>query len=306
MTPRSSGSHRPGSGTILFGGSGFLGSHILKADPKIISVGRTDPGTGNRHVFVEALGNLEPLEAIEFDNVIFNVGHSDHYSLEKETLERGALTAFDYHVAPVIQVLEQLKSRGLRKFVHFSTVLLYDWKKISMPVSESDPIDPRSTRYVLSKHMAEEACRFYSRWIPIVNIRLANMYGPSPRQRYDIVHQLVVQLLTKHSGKVWTTRPSRDFIYVEDAARAVLQLMRTESSGDVNLGTGTATSVAEIVAILRAVSGFSIDDEDRQVNGPSEFRCDTTRLNSLIDWKPEYSIDQGLRRTYELMSNWHH
>lgn len=267
-------------------------------------MGRTAPAAANRHIHIESLENLDALRKVEFDNVIFVVGHSDHYNLEKDTLTAGEPTAFDYHVTPLIQAMEQLKHYPIRKWIHFSTVLLYDWARLELPVDEHAPIDPYRTRYLLSKHMAEDACRFYSDRVPTLNIRLANMYGPSRQKRYDLIHLVIMQLLKQKAARVWTTKPRRDFIYVEDAARAVIELLDTDHTGTVNLGTGTATPVSEVIDLLRDLSGYPIHDEDREVDGPKEFRCDMTTINSIIDWKPLHSTEQGVRRTYEMMSKW--
>jgi len=304
VTSGGSGSRQPGSRTILFGGSGFLGPYILENYPEIISVGRTRPPTDNRHIHIDSLANLDALRDVDFDSVIYIIGNTDHYNLEKDTLDRGEQTAFDYHVVPFVQAMEQLKQYPIRKLIHFSTILLYDRERLTMPVDEHAPIDQYRTRYVMSKHIAEELCRFYSAWVPTINVRLSNIYGPTKLERYDLIHVLIRQLLANGEGTVWTTKPRRDFIYVEDAAHAIVKLLDTDYTGTLNLGTGTTTSVAEIVDLLRELSGCPIHDQGREVNGPMEFRCDMTTLNSLIDWKPKYSTEQGVRRTYELMEQW--
>src|SRR5688500_20053507 len=98
-----------GAGTILFGGSGFLGPYILENTPDVNSFGRTQPTTRNRHIHVDSLANLDVLHEVEFDKVIYIIGNTDHYRLERETLPPGEPTAFDYHVFPAVQVMAQLK-----------------------------------------------------------------------------------------------------------------------------------------------------------------------------------------------------
>ncbi|CAN5553565.1 N/A [soil metagenome] len=293
-----------GQGTILFGGSGFLGHHILENYPEIISVGRTSPQTRNRHIQVDTLANLDPLRDLSFDKVIFIIGNSDRINMEKEHISRGEQTPFDYHLTPLVQTLEQLKSRPIRKFIHFSTIVLYDEEKMTLPVSENAPINPYKNRYVLSKHLAEEACKFYGRWLPIITVRLSNMFGPTHLHRFDLIHLLIRQLLDQGKGKVASTKPERDFIYIEDAAHAVVKLLETDYTGTLNLGTGTQTSVREIVDTLEEISGCPITDLNQPVSGPMRFQCDMTTINKLIDWKPRYSTEQGVRRTFELMKLW--
>jgi len=293
-----------GEGTILFGGSGFLGPYILENYPAVISVGRTAPPTRNRHIHVDHLADLDVLRDLEFQYVIYIIGNTDHHNLEKEHVPRGEPTAFDYHVIPLLQTMEQLRNYSIKKFMHFSTILIYDKKKIALPVSEDAPIDPYKNRYVLSKYLAEEACQFYSRWVPIINVRLANLYGPTPLRRFDLIHVLIRQLLCEGRGTIWSTKPERDFIYVEDAAHAVMELLRADYTGTLNLGTGTMTSVRRIVDVLQEISGRSITDLQRPVAGPMRFQCDMRTLQRLIDWEPMYSVEEGVRRTYERMKSW--
>ncbi len=293
-----------GAGTILFGGSGFLGPYILQNYPDIISVGRTAPVTSNRHIHIDSLANLDALRDVAFDKVIYIIGNTDHHNLEKEYLAPGEPTAFDYHVIPLLQTMEQLKHRPLKKFIHFSTILIYDEKRITLPVSEHAPIDPYKNRYVLSKYMGEEACKFYAKWIPIINVRLSNIYGPTPLGRYDLIHLLIHQLFNEGKGQVWSTKPERDFIYIEDAAHAIVQLLDTDYTGTLNLGTGTLTSVRRIVDTLQELSGCSITDLYQPVTGPMKFQCDMSSIEKLIAWKPQFTTVEGVTRTYELMKSW--
>lgn len=288
-----------GAGTVLFGGSGFLGPYILAANPGMISVGRTPPRTDNRHVQIESLADLGPLADVDFDRVIYIIGNTDHHHLEQETLDPDEPNAFDYHLTPLLQVMEQLKHRPIEKLVHCSTILIYDAERIRLPVDEHAPIDPYKNRYVLSKYLAEESCRFYSRWIPIVNVRFSNLYGPTPLERYDLIHVLCRRLLTEGRAEIWNDRPERDFIYVEDAADAIAKLVASDYTGTVNLGSGAMTSIRRVIDILQEVSGCPIEVRGEPVEGPMRFCCDTTTLSQAIDWRPTVSIEEGIRRTFE-------
>lgn len=304
MTATSSAPREPGEGAILFGGSGFLGHTILESYPAIISVGRTKPNVSNRHVQIDTLQDLTALRDVEFTDVIYIIGNTEHAKLEKPVLDTTEPNAFDYHVTPLLRVLEHLRHRPVRKLIHFSSILLYDNERLVLPVAEDAPIDPYKSRYLFSKFIAEETCTFYAPWIPIVNVRLSNIYGPSRLRRTDLVHMLIRQLLEQGSGSVWTTKPERDFIYIQDAADAVVKLLEADFTGTVNLGSGTSSSIGEVVRLLRDISGCSIIDQGRDVTGPMRFQCDISRLRSIIDWEPRWGLEDGLRRTYEQMGQW--
>jgi nucleoside-diphosphate-sugar epimerase len=291
-------------GTILFGGSGFLGPYILGRCPEMISVGRSSPPTANRHVHVDSLDDLSVLDELDFDKVVFIIGNTDHHAMEREHIPPGEPTAFDYHVTPLLQAMEQLKRYPIAKLVHFSTILMYDEKRITLPVSEDAPIDPYKNRYTLSKYLAEEACKFYAQWIPIINVRFSNLYGPTPLRRFDLIHVLVNQLLDEGRGQVWSTKPERDFIHAADAADAIVDLLDADYTGTVNLGTGTMTPVGEVVELLRELSGCPIEVLDVPVEGFMQFRCDMTTLERIVPWRPRISIEDGVRDTFETMRSY--
>lgn len=123
-------------------------------------------------------------------------------------------------------------------------------------------------------------------------------------RRYDLIHELICQLLEQAKGQVWSTKPERDFIYVEDVAHATVKPLETDYTGILNLGTGMVTPVRKIVGILEEISSCPITDLDQSVQGPMKFQCDMSTIKKLIDWTPRYSIEEGVRRTYELPKTW--
>jgi nucleoside-diphosphate-sugar epimerase len=290
-----------GEGVVLFGGSGFLGTAVLEQAPAMLSVGRTAPSTPNRHVHIDSTADLGALADEKFDSVVFIIGSSAHRALADEYQSPGEPTAFDYHVTPLLQTLEQLKGRKLRRFMHFSTVLLYDPERATLPFAEDAPTDPYRNRHVFAKHLAEESLRFYARWIPSINVRLANMYGPTTGPGYDLVYQLCRQLVDEGRARMWSTGGERDFIHVEDAARAVIALLDTDFTGTVNLGTGTLTPVAFVRDVLQEVSGAEIEVLDKPATGPPASQCDITLLRRLTGWEPRWDVAGGVRSTYERM-----
>ena len=112
--------------TILFWGSGFFGPVILKKNPEIISVGRSKPPKDivNNHINFESLDNLKFLDNIDFNKVIFLIGSSNHHEINN-TITMG----LDFNVYPLKKILTYLSKRKIKKFICFTTVLLYDEKK---------------------------------------------------------------------------------------------------------------------------------------------------------------------------------
>ena len=151
----------------------------------------------------------------------------------------------------------------------------------------------------MSKYLGEELCKFYRNWMPIINVRFCNLYGPTPLERFDLIHTLTRKLVGAGRAEIWSTKPARDFIYVEDAAHAIVKLLYANHNDTLLLGSGTMTSVARVVEVLREISGLPIIVLDKPVSGPQRFCADISVLQRLIDWQPRISIEEGIRRCYE-------
>lgn len=281
-----------GEGTVLFGGSGFVGTAILRLYPEMISAGRRASAAPNRHVFVPDLADLSTLRDVAFDRVICCVGTSRHVELMGRPLPE----ALEAHVLPSVRLLEQLKERPLRSFVRLSTVLLYD--EPAGPVDESSVIAPYRNRYLLSQYLGEQAACFYETYFPVTTVRLCNLFGPWPGERTDLVHEVIAQMRKDGRAKIRTREPERDFLYVEDAARALAAVALAASSGVFNLGTGEAVSAGKIVDMLSNLSGCPVFSDDAPVTGIRQISVNAAKLRAATGWAPLYSLEQGLAKTY--------
>jgi len=172
---------------------------------------------------------------------------------------------------------------------------------MKLPVDETQSINPYVNDYVFSKYLSEELVKFYSDKIPSIIVRFSNIYGPTRLIRPDLVPTLIQKALSLNEVTVWNTKPVRDFLYIADAADAIIKLLDTSYTGVVNLGTGKSVSVARIVDIIEELSGKKIKNLDKPVSGPMNFICDISLVKKLTGWKPRYSIEEGLRETYGTM-----
>ena len=288
--------------TILLGGSGFLGPVILSKDPKIISVGRTpiDKSLKNKHISLDSLDNLKILDDLDFENVIFLIGSSNHHEINNKIT-----MGIDYNVYPLQKILKYLSKRKLNKFICFTSMLLYDQKKLVNPVNEKQKIDPYTNDYIFSKFLSEEIVKFYENKVPSIVVRLSNIYGYTKLIRPDLVPTIMQDVLTKGKVTIWNDKPKRDFIFTEDAADAILKLMDTDYTGVINLGTGVMNSIKIITSEIEKLSGKKIISLNKPVSGPMELAVDTTLTRKLIDWTPKFSLEHGLKKTYEIMKNYY-
>jgi len=290
------------SNTILFGGSGFLGPIILKEFPEIISVGRTNPPKElkNKHIHVPDMDSLLLLDELEFDKVIFLIGNSNHHEINTKNL-----MGLEYNVIPLKKALHYFQNRKIKKFIAFTTMLLYDVNKMKLPVDESQEINPYIHDYVFSKYIAEEVTKLYADKIPIINVRISNIYGPTRLVRPDLVPTLIKKALTTDNPTIWTDKPQRDFIFAPDAAHAAVKLLETDYTGVVNIGSGEMNSVGKIAEIIGKLSGKEIKSLNKPVSGPMQYVQDITLVKKLTGWKPKHTLEEGLKISYQEMKKYH-
>ncbi len=290
------------SKTILFGGSGFFGPIILQKNSNIISVGRSPPPKecNNKHIQMDNLEQIEILDNLDFENVIFLIGSSNHHEINLK-INMG----IDLNVYPLNKALAYFAKRKIKKFICFTTILLYDQNYFKLPVDESQKINPFVNKYIFSKYLSEEVANFYSKEVPSIVVRLSNIYGYTKLRRPDLVPTIMQDIFEKEKVKIWSDKPIRDFIFTEDAADAVLKLIDSDYTGIINLGSGIKSSLKEITNIIENLSGKKIISENKEVSGPMEFVTDISKLKKIINWEPKFTIKTGLEKTYKIMQLYH-
>ena len=287
--------------TLLFGGSGFFGPVILSKNSKIVSVGRTLPPREctNEHIQLNNLDEINKLDDVDFDKVIFLIGSSNHHEINLSDN-----MGIDLNVYPLNKALSYFSDRKIKKFMCFTTILLYDQKKLKLPVNEKQEIDPYINKYVFSKYLSEQIVQYFSNSVPSIIVRLSNIYGYTRLRRPDLVPTIMQDVFTKEHVKIWNDEPKRDFIFTEDAADAVLKLVDSNFQGTVNLGSGEMSSIKDMCKIISDLSKKKIISENKKVSGPMEFVTDISKIKKIIDWEPKYDILSGLKKTYKVMKEY--
>lgn len=289
--------------TLLFGGSGFFGPVILSKNSEIISVGRTLPPIEckNKHIQLNNLDEMSILDNIDFDKVIFLIGNSNHHKINLSDN-----MGIDTNVYPINKALSYFSERKIKKFMCFTTILLYNQKKLKLPVDELQEIDPYINKYVFSKHLTEQITKYFKNSIPSIIVRLSNIYGYTRLRRPDLIPTIMQDIFMKEKVSIWNDEPKRDFIFTEDAAEAVLRLIDSDYEGIINLGSGQMSSIRDMCSIISNLSGKKIISENKKVSGPMKFVTDISKIKKITGWEPKYNIQDGLKKTYDIMKNYYH
>ena len=211
-------------------------------------------------------------------------------------------------------VFEQGRLAEVGKLVAACSVCAYP-KFVEVPFSEdalwSGYPEESNAPYGLAKRMLivmSDAYRRdygFSSVVPVI----ANLYGPY--DNFDLENSHVIAAMVRkfveaaERGEphvvLWGTgKPTREFLYVDDAARALLLMAeRYDSSEPVNIGTGQETSIRELAETIAAATGFEgeIVWDSSRPDGQPRRALDVSRAERGFGFRAEVPLDEGIRRT---------
>ena len=213
----------------------------------------------------------------------------------------------DTNVLGTLNVLEAARQLATPRVVHTSTSEVYGTAR-SVPITEDHPLQGQSP-YSASKIGADKIAESYhlSFGVPVTTLRPFNTYGPRQSSRAvipTILTQLAAGQLQIHLGDV---RPTRDFTFVEDTARAFMAVADAPAEAVVgrtlNAGTGVEISIGDLVQTIARAAGREVEviEEAARLrpSGSEVMRlvCDSSRLAQATGWKPSVSLTEGLAMT---------
>jgi UDP-glucose 4-epimerase len=319
-----------GQTVLVTGGAGYVGSHtcLRLAEAGFTPVVYDDLSNG--HSEFARWGPLERgdiRDGARLDEVFarYRPAAVMHFAALIEVGEsvKHPGRFYDNNVGGAISLIEAARRGGVNAFVFSSTCATYG-DPVQVPMDESHPQHPLNP-YGRSKLMIEQALADYDRYAGFrsVALRYFNAAGADPEGRIGERHEpethaipLAIQaamgLRAGFSlfGTDYDTRDGtavRDYVHVLDLADAhVLALKRLLAGGtsDVfNLGTGTGTTVKELIAAIRRVSGrpFEVAEVGRREGDAPVLVADNRKARDVLGWTPRYGLDEIVRTAWA----WH-
>ncbi len=209
----------------------------------------------------------------------------------------------DINLLGLLRVLEASVKVGVRRFLFASSGGACYGEQETFPAPENHPSRPVSP-YGTSKAAGELYLGYYraEKALSFAALRYANVYGPrqDPHGEAGVVAIFAQRLLKGQSCTIFGDgQNTRDFVYVGDVARANLLALTSDTSGPINIGTGRETSINALYGKLAGIAAVTLAPEHAG-SKPGEQRrsvIDPTLASRVLGWKPELSLDEGLRRT---------
>jgi UDP-glucose 4-epimerase len=297
---------------LVTGGAGFIASHVADAyiadghDVAILddlsrgSMKNVNPkarfyrGDVRDHDFVEHVFSTEKPEAV------------NHHAAQMDVRRAVEEPVFDASVNIIgsIELLEASIRHKIRRFVYISTGGAVYGEPQQFPVAEAYAINP-ITPYGISKHTVEHYLFLYNvlYGLPYVVLRYGNVYGPrqSSKGEAGVFAIFCEQMLAGIQPVIYGDGSKvRDYVYVEDVARANLLALEKGDGQIFNIGNGVPTRDDEVFRVVRDNLGLT-ELQPKHVNKrPGEIDriwLDTTKARTVLGWEPRFSLQEGARET---------
>lgn len=296
---------------VLTGATGFVGANLAR---RLLSDGhdvhlliRSESDLWRLHDIDTPIHRLSLQDATAVEKAIaeikpewvFHLAAYGAYSWQKD-LQR----IVDVNVVGTMNLVQSCVNAGFESFVNAGSSSEYGFKDHAP--AEDEFVDPNS-HYAITKATATHFCRHTAKVndLNIITLRLYSVFGP-----YEDSGRLMPTII-RHGlqGKLpplVDPNIARDYIYTEDVNDAFIkcaQFANHERGAVYNLGTGTQTSIAQVVDVAKTL--MNIDEEPVWGTMPnrswdsSVWVADNSKIRETLNWEPKYSFESGLKEMIE-------
>lgn len=304
---------------LVTGAHGFLGGWLVRAllarGAKVVAIRRDEPAVSSlrlleleREVDVVCGDICEPglvLRALD------EYGVDSVFHLAAQTLvgvaNRSPVATFESNIRGTWLVLEACRVHGAERVVVASSDKAYG-PQPELPYREGQPLMAQHP-YDVSKAACDLLSRSY--WhtfaLPVAVTRCANLYGGADTNTSRLIPEAVCAALARRAPVIRSDgSPERDFVYVEDAVCAYLEIWEALAGpgacGEAfNVGTGAPRPVADVVELVCRLAGSAVPPDIHGAGTPAgeidRQSVDSTKLRELTGWAPTVTLEEGLLRT---------
>lgn len=285
---------------VVTGGSGFIGSYLVKALVKmgyeVHTIDRTAqknlyPGVILHQADICDINTIKPI--INGSVFVFHLAGiaGEHISV------KDPVKSHNSNVNGTLNVLIASNEAKVKRLIYSSSSSVYGNQDLS-PLNEKMIPHPKSP-YALHKYMGELYCKLWSELykLPTVSLRYFSVYGPRIHENKGGTFVIDQFLKNKKEGKthyiIGNGSQTRDFVHVYDVVLANILAMKSKSVGSgeiLNVGTGRNVSINFLSKLIGGTKKHIPLDKSR----PQDTLADISRVEKLIGWKPKITLETGL------------
>jgi UDP-glucose 4-epimerase len=288
---------------IVVGGNGFIGSHFTAAavdrghQVVVCELRNTPPRYSHGRPYTLVSGGIDAL--IDSPELFSNCDMICHLA--------NPVRDIDDNLANNVRLLEAMRALGKTRILYLSSGgAIYGHPKYT-PIDEDHPQHPLSS-YGVVKGAMERYLELYATlygFRPAV-VRPSNPYGPGQ----DISGRIGV--ITAFLDCVYRGAPVtmygdgsvvRDFIYISDLTRLMLDIIDGDVCGTFNCGHGEGTSLRQLANVVSSVTGIQLTIRHEPVRGfdPPVVLLDIRRAKEYVGWEPSVSLADGIWQTWQAL-----
>lgn len=302
--------------TIVTGGCGFIGSHIVD---KLLERGHEvtvlDNFSTGRIENLEHQKNTKNLKIIEAD--ICNQNKILKYFMDADWVFHLAALAdivpsiqnpekyFKSNVDGTFSVLQASKKHKIKRFIYSASSSCYGIPG-TYPTPETSKICPQYP-YALTKNIGEQLVIHWGKLykLPVISLRLFNAYGTRSRTSGTYGAVFGVFLAQKLAKKPFTVvgdgNQTRDFTYVTDIAEAFLIAAQSNIENEIfNVGSGGTYSINRLVKLLKGEVTYI----PKRPGEPDCTFADITKIRKTLGWNPKVSFEDGVKEVLKNIDYW--
>ena len=212
-------------------------------------------------------------------------------------------------------VIHAAHKNGCKKLLFLGSSCIYP-KFAEQPIQEESLLtgllEPTNEPYALAKIAGLKMCDYYREQYSadFISLMPTNLYGPNDNYDLHNSHVIPAMLRKFHEAKMenksavelWGTgSPRREFLHVDDLAKACVYFMQTHSGqGTINIGTGEDISIRELAELIKEVVGYEgkIEWNTNYPDGTPRKLLNVDKATSL-GWEAQISLEVGLREVYQ-------
>jgi GDP-L-fucose synthase len=212
-------------------------------------------------------------------------------------------------------VIEGSFRAGVEKLLFLGSSCIYP-KFAPQPIPEdallTGSLEPTNEWYAIAKIAGLKMCEAYRRQhgVDYISAMPTNLYGPGDNYDLEKSHVIPALLRKAHDAReakadfipIWGSgAPRREFLHVDDAADAMVHLLKTYSGDShVNVGSGEDVTILELTQLVCDVVGFKgrIVTDPTKPDGTPRKLMDVSKLKGM-GWSPKYDLPTGLRDAYD-------
>ena len=300
--------------TIVTGGAGFIGSHLvdllLTEGHEVVVLDNFSTGRPDNLFHVEDQIRLIQCDLAfrgEWKNEFKDVDWVFHLAALADIVPsiQQPESYFQSNVQGTFNVLQASQVHGVKRFVYSASSSCYGIPD-QYPTPETAEIRPQYP-YALTKRIGEELVMHWDQLyeLPSLSLRFFNVYGPRSRTSGTYGAVFGVFLAQKLAGQPYTVvgdgNQTRDFTFVTDVVKALLAAVKSEQTGKLyNVGSGATVSVNQLVDYL---GGEKVHIPKRPGEPDTTF-ADITRIQEDLHWQPKISIEEGVLEILKHIDYW--